>query len=162
MFRISSTNDLGAELKNTNIAELSENDFDILHRALLTHKVVVIRNHPPLEVSAFRNFAQRFGILKAHIESSAHHPEYDDINFVSNIVNQTTGAIMGIHGNHTETFHSDLSWSELPTKLTILQSIIRPDGCGHTLFEDTTAAYDSLPSDMKNRLRGLQGRYNYL
>lgn len=108
-------NDLGVELRNIDVANLSDDDFEILHEALLRHKVVVVRNHAHLGVADLRRFAQRFGVLTSHIESSAHHPDFEDVNFVSNIVSDTTGLIAGIHGNHTETFHSDLSWSVLAT-----------------------------------------------
>lgn len=40
--------------------------------------------------------------------------------------------------------------------------MIRPDGCGDTLFADTTAAYDSLPVDIRDHLQDLRGRYSYL
>jgi taurine dioxygenase len=50
----------------------------------------------------------------------------------------------------------------LPTKITILKSVIRPNECGDTIFANTHAAYDGLDAAMKDQLRGLQGNYCYL
>ena len=50
----------------------------------------------------------------------------------------------------------------MPTKVTILKSVIRPEECGDTEFLDSNAAYDALSSDDKARLEGLTARYCYL
>eukprot|EP01034_Spumella_vulgaris_P025155 gene25155-31578_t len=52
--------------------------------------------------------------------------------------------------------------TQLPTKITILKSVIRPAECGDTIFADTNAAYDALSDELKNRLAGLTGNYCYL
>lgn len=50
----------------------------------------------------------------------------------------------------------------LPTKITVLKSVIRPSGCGDTIFVDTHAAYESLSADTKIMLEGAKGNYCYL
>jgi taurine dioxygenase len=52
--------------------------------------------------------------------------------------------------------------TELPTKITVLKSEIRPEECGDTEFINTHAAYDDLSEEMKNKLKGLTARYCYL
>ena len=49
-----------------------------------------------------------------------------------------------------------------PTKITVVKSVIRPEGCGDTVFADTHAAYDALDADVKNLLTNLNGKYSYL
>jgi taurine dioxygenase len=51
--------------------------------------------------------------------------------------------------------------SQLPTKVTIVRSDIRPEGCGDTEFANTVAAYAALPSELKSKLNGLTGLYSY-
>jgi taurine dioxygenase len=50
----------------------------------------------------------------------------------------------------------------IPTKITVLKSVIRPDECGDTIFADTHAAYDALDDTLKAELQGLKGNYCYL
>ena len=85
-----------------------------------------------------------------------------DVNVVSNIRDPVTGYFKGLYGTHVESFHSDLSYSELPSKATFLLIRTRPDGCGNTLFMDSTAAYDGLRADEKLVYDGKIARYCYL
>jgi taurine dioxygenase len=52
--------------------------------------------------------------------------------------------------------------TDIPTKITVLKSEIRPTECGDTDFANTHAAYDALSPEMKNRLRGMRAEYSYL
>ena len=54
------------------------------------------------------------------------------------------------------------SRTPLPTKITVLKSVIRPDECGDTVFADSNAAYAALDTELKTQLQGLQGNYCYL
>jgi taurine dioxygenase len=52
--------------------------------------------------------------------------------------------------------------TDIPTKITVLKSEIRPEQCGDTEFINTHAAYDDLSEEMKTKLKGLTARYCYL
>lgn len=151
----------GAEIIGLSLETLTDAQFDIVHDTLLRYKVVVVRNQQDLSVEGQRLFSKRLGRLHEHLESSSHLPGYRDVNVVSNIKN-SNGSYIGLFGKHVENFHSDLSWCELPTKVTILKSVIRPEECGDTEFLDSNAAYDALSSEDKTRLHGLTARYSYL
>jgi len=156
-------NKLGVEVLNVdNIGKLSAAQFDAIHLSLLEYKVVVIREQASANVEDFRSFMRHFGKLFSHVESSSHLPGYTDVNLVSNIANVESGLPIGLNGTHTDTWHSDLSWAQLPTKFTALLSEIRPEGCGDTLFADSTAAYEALDSDTKKQVEGQTAYYNYL
>jgi alpha-ketoglutarate-dependent taurine dioxygenase len=99
----------GAQITGVNVENLSDSDFDIIHDALLRHKVIVVRNQTELTVEGQRRLTKRFGHLHVHLESSSHLPGYQDVNVVSNIKN-SDGAYIGLYGAHVENFHSDLSW----------------------------------------------------
>ena len=75
----------GAEVMNFNLESISNDEFDMIHTALLTRKVVILRKQHSVDVERLRYFASRFGRLQVHVESSAHYPGYNDINIVSNI-----------------------------------------------------------------------------
>lgn len=153
--------DIGAEILGVDSEYISDTEFNFVHLALLQYKVVVLRNQTNLTVEGLRSFTQKFGPLHSHIESSSHLNGYTDVNVVSNIRN-STGSIVGLYGKHVESYHSDLSWHQLPTKITVLKSVIKPDTCGDTMFLNTHKAYDELSAVMKDKLDGKQGRYCYL
>jgi alpha-ketoglutarate-dependent 2,4-dichlorophenoxyacetate dioxygenase len=52
-------------------------------------------------------------------------------------------------------WHSDSSFKRTPAKASLLYSRSIPPVGGQTEFADMRAAYDALPDDMKQRLRGL-------
>lgn len=133
-----------------------------LEASLLEHHVVVIRGAASVDAEELRRITRFFGELHVHLESSSHFPGYSDVNVVSNIRNNETGQINGLYGVHVESYHSDLSWAELPTKYTLLKSVIRSDNCGDTHFLNTNNAYDDLSEELKEKLNGLSGNYCYL
>ena len=102
-------NGYGCEATGVDVMHLSTEDFDTLHHALLSCKVLVIRHQVNLTVEGQRHFSQRFGRLHVHLESASHHEGYADVNLVSNIRN-AQGSYIGLYGKHVENFHSDLSW----------------------------------------------------
>lgn len=85
-----------------------------------------------------------------------------DVNVVSNIRDPNTGEFIGLYGTHVESFHSDLSYNEIPSKATLLLSRIRPDNCGNTQFVDSTAAYGGMGAAMRASYEGRRARYCYL
>lgn len=99
----------GAYLHHADVENINNADFDVLHEALLRHKVIIVRNQAGLTVEGQRRFTKRFGPLHVHLESSSHLPGYTDVNVVSNIKN-ANGSYIGLFGAHVENFHSDLSW----------------------------------------------------
>ena len=122
-------NSFAAEVINFDIEHAADADAAIIHSLLLEHKVLVFRNQSQLTVEGMREFTMKFGTLHVHLEATSHHPDYADVNVVSNIKN-STGMPTGLYGDHVENFHSDLSWAHLPTKITLLHSVIRPSTGG--------------------------------
>lgn len=151
----------GAEIIGIDLENINHDLFETIHKNLLESKVLIIRNQTNLSVEGLRQFTKNFGPLHIHLESSSHLPGYTDVNVVSNLKNEF-GDYIGLHGPHVENYHSDLSWAPLPTKVTVLLSVIRSDHCGDTIFADTNAAYDSLNTETKQLLTGLKASYSYL
>jgi len=153
-------NNFGAEVYGVDLNNFSEADIEAIDQYLLTYKVLVIKNQESLTVDGQRAFTARFGHLLEHLETTSHLPGYRDVNVVSNIV--VNGAPTGLSGEHVENYHSDLSWNDLPTKITFLKGEILPENEGHTYFADSTRAYDALSDAMQERLRGVDAHYSYM
>ena len=97
------------EIKGLNLETITDNEFELVEVLLLKHKILIFRNQSQLSTQGQRSFTQRFGELMVHIESTAHYPEYKDVNVISNLKN-SSGVPVGLYGEHVENFHTDLSW----------------------------------------------------
>jgi taurine dioxygenase len=58
-------------------------------------------------------------------------------------------------------WHSDGTFRPMPTMGTILRAIEVPELGGDTLFADMAAAYDNLPADVQERVRGLTAIHDW-
>jgi len=153
---------IGAEVLGIDLsAQLSDATHAALDSALVEHKLLVVRRQGNMTADSLRSFTLRWGALHVHLESASHLQGYTDVNVVSNIRN-ADGAVIGLYGKHVESYHSDLSWAHLPTKVTVLKSVIRPETCGDTHFLDSTAAYEGLNATFRATLGPLRARYCYM
>jgi len=58
-------------------------------------------------------------------------------------------------GNSGASWHSDMTYVEVPPPASVLLGIEIPDVGGDTYFAHQNAAYESLPAELKNRIRDL-------
>jgi len=58
-------------------------------------------------------------------------------------------------GNSGASWHSDMTYVEVPPPASVLLGIEIPDVGGDTYFADQNTAYESLPAELKNRIRDL-------
>ncbi|MEC7291189.1 MAG: TauD/TfdA family dioxygenase [Pseudomonadota bacterium] len=73
---------LGAEISGVNLADdLSNAQFDEIHRAFLDHHVIFFRDQVDLSPEAQKRFARRFGTLNVHpyVKGMDGHPELLEI-----------------------------------------------------------------------------------
>ena len=111
-----------------------------------------------LTAGQFLEFARRFGRPEPHVIDQFHHPEHADILILSN--RKKDGEPIGLADAGTY-FHTDYSYLEVPARCTMLYSIEVPRRGGDTLFADQYAAYDDLPSPLKQRIEGLVALHHY-
>jgi taurine dioxygenase len=123
--------------------------------------VVVIRNQV-LEPAQFAVFAERFGSLQVNVRAEANSGATPQVFYVSNV--SRDGKPLGSH-DAGRYWHSDLCYLERPSYVTLLNAIEVPtrDGVtyGDTEFADMSAAYQALPSALKQELEGLRGANSY-
>ncbi|WP_370467212.1 TauD/TfdA dioxygenase family protein [Caballeronia sp. BR00000012568055] len=150
---------LGAEVVGLDLSRpLSAEDFARIHRAHLDHHVLVFRDQritPDQQVE----FSRRFGPLQIHVLQQfglAGHPE---VLIVSNI--KENGKPIGL-GDAGHFWHSDLSYKDKPSLGSMLHAQELPSEGGDTLFANMHAAYDALPSDLRDAVAGLKAEHTYL
>jgi taurine dioxygenase len=155
---------LGAEIAGVDLAKpLDDDTFSQVARAFFANEVVVFRGQsltPEHQVA----FTRRFGILEQHVRKESRLPGYPEILVVSNVV-KADGTPIGAQ-DAGRFWHSDLSYKREPSLLSALYAVEVPvhDGrvLGDTDFASTTAAYEALPDDMKQRLASLKNVHSYL
>jgi len=146
----------GAEITGVDLSgPLDDVSFSAIHRALLDHCVIVIRDQN-LTPEAHIAFSRRFGPVTGHVLDQfllSGHPE------ILRISNKTdaAGNPLGLK-DAGRYWHSDVSYAEKPSMGSLLYALeIPPAGKGgDTLFANMYKAYATLPTATKARIDGLK------
>lgn len=139
------TGSCGAEIFGVDISQpLSDKVVGAIRQALLDHCVIFFRDQD-LTPDTHRAFTKRFGDvvsnpLYAHVEG------YPDIMPV--IREAGDKYIIG------DTWHSDMSYMEVPPLGSLLYAREVPEYGGDTLFSNMYLAYETLPKVLKEMIEG--------
>lgn len=136
---------LGATIDGVDLAQLDATTFAEIHRVLLDHSVVFLRDQnitPEQQIA----FARRFGGIHLHpyIEGMAEFPE------IVQVIKTETDTY-----NFGGGWHTDQMFSERPASLTMLYAHEVPAAGGDTLYASMYAAYDALSQRMKTLINEL-------
>ncbi len=144
---------LGAEITGARLGRpADETTFATLHRALLDHHMVVVRDQalsPDDQIA----LSARFGALEAHDNARYLKDGHPEILVLSN--KRLNGRPIGVP-DAGDAWHSDLSFKPETAMFTLLQSVELPSRGGDTEFANLHAAYDALPEATRRRIEGLQ------
>ena len=144
----------GAEIRGIDLRQINDVAFGTIRKALLDHLVVRIRgqglSHPELVA-----FGKRFGELEPPGMSIIGKPyidDYPDILVISNIVEN--GQPQGNLGSGEASWHTDMSYRDVPVSFAILNAVELPPAGGNTYFANQYLAYETLPAPLKAKLEG--------
>jgi taurine dioxygenase len=146
---------LGAEIRGLDVRNLTGSEFEAVHRAWLDHSVILFRGQHLTDADLIA-FSGRFGGLDwAPIQETGRrfvegHPE---IYVVSNVIEN--GVPIGSLGAGEAVWHTDMSYLERPPKASILYALEVPPSGGDTWFSSMYRAFESLPTALRDRIRGL-------
>ncbi len=155
----------GAEVIGVNAKRpLRADEVDLIETAFQRYKVLLFRQQP-LTARELADFSAHFGQLQVHVQKKYQHPEVPEVVQMTNKNPDGTfdeiGAARGAAPQTRDGWHSDLSFEPKPAKATLLHAVEIPEHGGNTCFSDTTAAYEALPADVKQRLDGLRAEFVY-
>ncbi|MBK18745.1 MAG: taurine catabolism dioxygenase TauD [Rhodospirillaceae bacterium] len=146
---------VGAEITDVNLADpISEDAKSALRKALLDHLVLVIRDQtltPEQQVT----FSEIWGELETPSNIEYTTEETHKVMILSNEIRPDGTAVGVVDGG--DFWHSDSSHIEIPSAITILQSVRNPERGGDTEFCNMYAAYEGLSDDIKEKIDGLYG-----
>lgn len=157
---------LGAEVSGIDLAQtLTDSQLADIYRAFLDHQVVVFRDQR-LTPEQHIAFSDCFGDIDVNVRSRFNKPGFPEIFVVSNIIEN--GQPIGVT-DAGRYWHTDHCYVAEPSRCSLLYALEIPQqpgqSLGDTLFASTTAAFDTLPADLKQRLAGKRAinsyRYTY-
>jgi taurine dioxygenase len=147
---------LGSEVQGVNLAKsLSNSEFDQIHRTFLESGILLFRDQ---EITREQHiaFSRRFGELDNH-ESLPRdrHPDYPELLLVTNIPKESGKPSDSKYTG--QQWHSDMSFTSVPSLGSLLRGITIPPVGGDTMFTNMYLAYDTLSAGMKKMIEGLHG-----
>jgi len=123
--------------------------------ALEQHHVLVVRGQKRLGDDEFLGFAAMFGPGEKNFVLNADGTRMNLVHEVHNLDEHGNPAVKPYH-NSNFFWHSDKSYREMPTFVTMLQPVELPPDGGDTQFANLLAAYDALPAEKKTAIDGLK------
>jgi taurine dioxygenase len=160
-----STPALGARVTGIDLHRpIDPGTAQILRDAFAEHAVLCLPDQKitPTDHAAF---ARLFGRVDADAKRLQDNPDEvrskRGVMLVSNI--RKDGVPIGVLPEGEMQFHSDGAHREKPYRATTLFAIKVPSRGGNTLFASLAAAFESLPTEMQQRLAGLSANhvFNY-
>jgi len=152
---------LGATVRGVDLATpLDDADFATILDALGRHGVLRF-SAQHLDAAALRDFSRRFGSIQDML-TGFHEPGMPEVGFLSNVVEN--GRPIGL-ADAGQDWHTDMSYNPTIGFVNVLFAVKVPrrDGrvLGATCFVNTQAAYEDLPSEVKQRLAGATATHDF-
>ena len=141
---------LGAEVRGVDAANLDDDGFATVRALLLQYSAIALHGQESLTDDELREFGMRWGKLDVHGYSRT-VPGYDDVLLIYSDAKRRSSA---------EGWHSDVSWKEIPPKISMLHARKVPSVGGDTFFASQYRAYEDLSDAMKAFLEPLEAEHD--
>jgi len=153
---------LGANVEDIDLSQpLGRSEFGAILRALGEHGALCFPRQS-LDTHQLKVFSEHFGGLQASLTGTYCEPGMPEVMILSNVVED--GKPLGL-ADAGQDWHTDMSYNELIGFTNVLYGIKIPrrDGraLGNTVFANMHAAYDGLPDELKQRLRGMTATHDF-
>lgn len=139
---------IGAEITGVDLATVGEDVIAEIRAALLRHKVLIFRDQE-FDRTRHVELGRAFGELEIH--PLAVHPSFPEILPI-----HSNGDVqVGSTAPAADFWHSDTTFRELPSAISILRARRLPALGGDTLWVNTAAVYQGLAPELRERIDGL-------
>ena len=158
------TKHIGAEIRGIDLARPADAATAAALKELwLSHVILVFRGQNLSQTDLLR-VTGYFGKLGALARPKEFQPPgfgrlLDNVMLISNI--RENGEPIGALPDGEMMFHHDMLHAKVPHKGTCLYSVEVPPTGGNTLFASGSAAYDTMPADLRQRLEGRRAFHHY-
>ena len=149
--------DFAADIRHVDLTRLSEDEFEAIYAAWLQYGVLRIRDQA-IDEAQLQAFSARFGPLEEI--PMGRLPEADRKKIKNRYVTQLSnilvdGKPIGGLGNAEASWHSDMTYVDIPPPASILLGVEIPEVGGDTYFANQYAAHDALPTSLRERIATL-------
>ena len=147
---------LGAEVCDVDVSRnMSEQAFGEIYRAFLDHGILLLRNQK-ISREQHIEFSRRFGELDNHDALPRdRHPQYPELLMVTNEPKPDGSPSDSRYTGRQ--WHSDMSFTLVPSLGSLLRCVTAPPVGGDTLFANMYAAYEALSDGMQQLIADLHG-----
>jgi taurine dioxygenase len=146
---------LGAEVCGIDVTKITETQFGEVYDAFLDNGILLFRDQD-ITREQHIDFSRRFGELDRHDALPRdRHPDYPEILLVTNEPNPDGSPSESRYTGRQ--WHSDMSFTPVPSLGSLLRGIIVPEVGGDTVFANMYLAYETLSDGMKKMIAGLHG-----
>ncbi len=151
---------LGAEIRDIDVTTVDKETFKEIEKAFREHQVLVFRDQK-LTDAQLLEFARFFGEIdlprKTRIDNDPWIPEHPEIIVVSNLKDENDKPL-GALGAGEAKWHADMTYLEEVPLASVLLAIEIPEKDvpgkdGETGFCNQYLAYETLPEDLKERIK---------
>jgi taurine dioxygenase len=148
----------GAEILGLDLSKpIDEGSRRELIELFWRYKVIAVRGQD-VAPDGFIRFAEAFGQIEPFFISAYNLPSHPQIYVLSNV--RENGKPIGRDGAGTH-WHSDSTFTEKPSSVTLLHGVTVPGRGGDTLFADTVDAYQRLDPATRARIEGRRAIHRY-
>lgn len=153
---------IGADVLDVQLTDISNDQFDEIHRAWLRYGVLRFRDQQ-LSDDALKKFSARFGELEYAPHGKVSAEELAKISnpyvaTISNIVED--GRPIGGLSNLETSWHTDMSYIDQPPTASLLYAVEVPQHGGETTFCCMRTALAELPDELRLRCANLQIKHD--
>jgi len=147
---------LGAEVCGVDVGQpMSEAFFGEIYDAFLDSGILLFRAQK-ITREQHIDFSRRFGELDRHDALPRdRHPDHPEILLVTNEPNPDGSPSESRYTGRQ--WHSDMSFTPVPSLGSLLRGITVPEGGGDTVFANMYLAYETLSDGMKKMIADLHG-----
>ncbi len=146
---------LGAEVRGIDVTKVTETQFGEVYDAFLDNGILLFRDQD-ITREQHIDFSRRFGELDRHDALPRdRHPDHPEILLVTNEPNPDGSPSESRYTGRQ--WHSDMSFTPVPSLGSLLRGIIVPEVGGDTVFANMYLAYETLSGGMKKMIADLHG-----
>ena len=139
---------LGAEITGFNLAGANGQDIDRVKALLLEHKVIFFPGQS-IDIEEHVALGRQFGQIESHPNLKnpfTEHPEVFEL--------------AATHGGVADEWHTDITFQESPSMMSILHMVKCPEVGGDTMWTSLSQAYDELSAPMQSLCEGLSALHD--
>ncbi len=141
---------LGAEINNTNLASIGDDEVRLIKELLLEHKVLFFPGQT-ISLDQHVELGSHFGVIESHPNLQNPYTDHDKVFELA----ASTGGI-------ADEWHTDLTFMEEPSVMSVLHMVTCPEVGGDTMWTNLCQAYEELSEPMKDLCESVNALHDAL